>query len=729
MSISNTRGLDELPPIITDVPRVELEQPPPPGHVAPFLQVEDVVVGTVRNNGTEDVCVNVGDDGGSCDSDSETSYTEREDADESGGGLRRDGECGDGCEGCDDEGNGSGVSGVSSGVGGVSSGGVSGVSGVSGVGGVSGGVPSSPHLHHLNYKIGDELVPVEYEKLTYNDVAKKINRDYQPSIPNQFSSALDILSSYLKGQRTIYMETMSLHRKNLNRLMLPAIVISAVCSVLLQSSFGQEGVGIHVVSGMNVCVACLIAIINYLKLDASAEAHKTTAHQYDKLLTSLEFTSGEVLLFHETELGRYAEDEVVDARSYLLGFGEDVTGKNDEELVAMAKQTFNSRMRKARTKLNDDMKSTIMGVRNQIAEIKDANQFVVPKSIRTRYPLLYNTNVFSIIKKIEDYKGYQMTKLKNIKNDIRIVTKAGLAAKHQRNKDQAASRRRVLQKRKNNTVCVILFLNTAFSMVERMFMQEIQNAELRKKHRFGFAFNNFLNSVTCVSGSQTCLPAGYVAPEKSGGELLLKILGLREDLDKDVMSRDEKELIEYLRNKGIYNMLSFDKWARIMKSEVESFTRQSVHNELSERGLMSTGSRTKRAKSGCGWFCCNNRDDVLTAEATPVSVIVDGGHRYGGDRYGGDRGGYVGGNRSGGANSSRYGSSAAKSRVEEMGVMSPSKKRRGRSSGMLMINEQNSEYEGSDCGEDGDGGEGRPDGPDTIQNVPERNAVRSYLYA
>ena len=183
MSISNTRGLDELPPIITDVPRVELEQPPPPGHVAPFLQVEDVVVGTVRNNGTEDVCVNVGDDGGSCDSDSETSYTEREDADESGGGLRRDGECGDGCEGCDDEGNGSGVGGVSgvsgvSGVGGVSSGGVSGVSAVSGNGG--GGGVSSPHLHHLNYKIGDELVPVEYEKLTYNDVAKKINRDYQP---------------------------------------------------------------------------------------------------------------------------------------------------------------------------------------------------------------------------------------------------------------------------------------------------------------------------------------------------------------------------------------------------------------------------------------------------------------------------------------------------------------------------------------------------------------------
>lgn len=705
--------MTDLPPIITDVPNMELEPPPPSGHFAPFLHVEDVVVGSVRNEGTEDVRVQVGDDNGGYGSDSETSYTEREDADDSGGnGIRMVGECGDGCEGCDDDGNGSGGGGSGS----VSGGGSGDVSG--------GGVSPSAHLHHLNYKIGDELVPVEYEKLTYNDVAKKINRDYQPSVPNQFSSALDILSSYLKGQRTIYMETMSLHRKNLNRLMLPAIVISAVCSVLLQSSFGQEGIGIHVVSGMNVCVACLIAIINYLKLDASAEAHKTTAHQYDKLLTSLEFTSGEVLLFHERELDRYAEDEVADARSYLLGFGEDVTGKSDDELATMAKQKFNMRMREARKKLNDNMKNTIMGVRNQIAEIKDANQFVVPKSIRTRYPLLYNTNVFSIIKKIEDYKGYQMTKLKNIKNDIRIVTQAGLEAKHQRNKDQAASRRRVLQKRKNNTVCVILFLNTAFSMVERMFMQEIQNAELRKKHRFGFAFNNFLNSVACVSGIETCLPAGYVAPEKSGGELLLKILGLREDLDKDVMSRDEKELIEYLRNKGIYNMSSFDKWAGLMKDEVETFTRRSIHKQLARNGVISEGTRAKPAKSKCGWLCCNPRDDVLMAEAMPSVMVYGGDSRNGGGNGYGRSGDGLGGAESG------YRSGVVKSRVEEMSAMSPSKKRRGRSSGVLMINEQNSEYEGSDCGGDDDAdGQGKSDGPDTIQNVPERNAVRSYLYA
>ena len=62
-------------------------------------------------------------------------------------------------------------------------------------------VDSDKRKHVMNYKIGDENLLIKYQKNTYNDVVKKINRDYQPCVPNQFSSALDILSSYLKGQK------------------------------------------------------------------------------------------------------------------------------------------------------------------------------------------------------------------------------------------------------------------------------------------------------------------------------------------------------------------------------------------------------------------------------------------------------------------------------------------------------------------------------------------------
>ena len=50
-------------------------------------------------------------------------------------------------------------------------------------------------------------------------------------------------------------------------------------------------------SGISAFVAFLLAIINFLKLDASAEAYKISSHQYDKLQTYVEFQSGNVLLF------------------------------------------------------------------------------------------------------------------------------------------------------------------------------------------------------------------------------------------------------------------------------------------------------------------------------------------------------------------------------------------------------------------------------------------------
>ena len=44
-----------------------------------------------------------------------------------------------------------------------------------------------------------------------------------------------------------------------------------------------------------------------MKLDAQSEAHKTSAHQYDKLQTSIEFLSGTTLLFNKEDEAKTKE--------------------------------------------------------------------------------------------------------------------------------------------------------------------------------------------------------------------------------------------------------------------------------------------------------------------------------------------------------------------------------------------------------------------------------------
>ena len=65
----------------------------------------------------------------------------------------------------------------------------------------------------------------------------------------------------------------------------------------LQSIYKCTQLGDIIIGGGSALVAFLLAIINYCKLDACAEAMKITAHQYDKLQTFVEFQSGNTLLF------------------------------------------------------------------------------------------------------------------------------------------------------------------------------------------------------------------------------------------------------------------------------------------------------------------------------------------------------------------------------------------------------------------------------------------------
>ncbi len=128
-----------------------------------------------------------------------------------------------------------------------------------------------------------------YKKLNIHAIEKEMERFYFDE-NHKYSAALDILASYLKGQKIIYMESKYYCSQRLNMLMLPAIFLSSIASVLSEIiECKQES---HfILATLSATVAFILALINYLKLDAASEAHKISSHQYDKLQTSIEFTS------------------------------------------------------------------------------------------------------------------------------------------------------------------------------------------------------------------------------------------------------------------------------------------------------------------------------------------------------------------------------------------------------------------------------------------------------
>lgn len=270
-----------------------------------------------------------------------------------------------------------------------------------------------------------------FRKLSCKEVERSLD---EYTTENKNSNELDIIITYLNGQKNLYIHSKKFTQCKLNILMVPTLIISTIVTII-SPFICRYKLFSHSVTVLNATITLLISLVNYYKLESTYQIYGHIASQYDKLHTILEMANSR-LMFLDNEIEQ-----------------------------------------------NDLVIEKLKEFENKIFEIKDTTTIFIPDDIKSIFPIICHINIFSFIKRIETYKKSLILKYCDVKNEIRYIVykckQAQMEGKITLKEEDERLRNRItfLLDVKDKIRDEIIDYKNAYSYMDDAFIKEIKKAE------------------------------------------------------------------------------------------------------------------------------------------------------------------------------------------------------------------------------------------------------------
>ena len=281
---------------------------------------------------------------------------------------------------------------------------------------------------------------VQYKVITIKEIEAKLKREYNN---DEMVNEMDIISVYVKSQKNIYTEAKNIIDTRLYILSIPTICISIGVSIINPFIIKYD-CSVILITSLNACLAILIALIGYLKMETTSNNYEIIASRYSNLQDSLDTFSSKISFIHS---------------------------KSEKE-----KLVFN-KMKK---------------IDKKIADIKDETKILLPHYIRYLYPKISSINIFSSIYSIEIYRKHLVQLLKSIVNETRYIYAkwdSEIEMKKQNsdymingfNRAKEKNRLKSLAETKDQVKAEIIKYKNTYSFIDDVFQQEIKNKKNKER--------------------------------------------------------------------------------------------------------------------------------------------------------------------------------------------------------------------------------------------------------